>query len=396
LANHRLYMSVADLAVRVSEVDPYPVSLGDTSMVSVEVENIGQDVARGFSVSLYDSVPTEERRFASFMVDSLAPEEEVTLKAPYSIDTFRGDFVMIYAVVDKEERVLEYYLSNNTHPFQINSGVAGQVFSRPLGVLISELEISRSSVAMGSPQCNCIFVAAYDDPEHLVFESVGRDIDLARNKIVFSQGGDIVAYDLSDSLLSIVSTAPEDEAQPAISGENIAWVGNSSGVSSLYLKRSSAEIDTIRALTGTEVSNPEMSHTVLAWEETTGEDMDLFAYDLAADSLVSVFAGEGDQANPSVWGSVIVWEDRSRDGGDIAGLDLETGARLNIARRDGLQLHPSVSGDLVIWQDNRNGNWDIYAYSLSSGEEYPISRQKDDQVMPATGLAGILATWEWI
>ncbi|MGD8627901.1 MAG: M6 family metalloprotease domain-containing protein [bacterium] len=383
LANHRLYMSVADLAVRVSEVDPYPVSLGDTAIVSVEVENLGQDVAHGFSVSLYDSLIAEERRFAGFTVDSLVPEEAVTLQAPFVIDEFRDDFVMIYAVVDKEERVLEYYLSNNTDPFQINSGVAGEVFSRPLGVEISDLDISRSSVAMASPQCNCIFVSAFDDPEHLVFQSPGSDIDLARNKIVFSQGGDIVAYDLSDSLLSIVSTAPEDEAQPAISGENIAWVGNSGGVSSLYLERSSAEIDTLRMLSGALVSNPEMSHLALVWEETAGENTDILAYDLETDSLVVVFAGEGDQANPSVWGSVIVWEDRSRDGGDIAGLDLETGERLTIARRDGLQLNPSVSGDIVIWQDNRNGNWDLYAYSLSSGEEYPISRQKDDQVMPA-------------
>jgi hypothetical protein len=267
LAHHRLHMSVADLAVRVGEIDPYPICLGDTTTVSVVVGNLGRDVARGFSVSFYDSALAEECRFASFMVDSLAPEEEVTLEASYVIDIFRDDFVMVYAVLDKEERVLEYHLSNNTHTFQINSGVAGQVLSMPLGVSISELELSRSSIAMGSPQCNCIFVAGSDDMEHLVFESRGSDIDLARNKIVFSQGGDIVAYDLADSLLSIVSTAPEDETQPAVSGENIAWVGSSPGKSSLYLKRGSAEVDTIRTLSGAEVSSPDMSHMILVWEE---------------------------------------------------------------------------------------------------------------------------------
>jgi M6 family metalloprotease-like protein len=382
LAHYRLYMSVADLAVRLSEVEPYPVSLGDTAMVVALIENLGADVARAFSVSFYDSVLAEERRFASFIVDSLVPEEEVTVKAAHVIDTFRDDFVMIYVVVDQEERVLEYHLSNNTYPFQINSGVAGEVLSMPLGVSISELEVSRSAVAMASPQCNCIFVASPDDPGHLVFESKGRDIDLARNKVVFSQGGDIVAYDLKDSLLSIVSTAPENETQPAVSGKNIVWVGNSPGKSSLYLKRSAGEIDTIRTLAGGEVSNPEISHRLVAWEEKTGESTGLLAYDVVADSLVGLSAGEGDQADPSVWGSIVVWEDRSRDGGDIAGLNLETGERLTIAREDGLQLNPSVSGDLVVWQDNRDGNWDIYAYSLASGEEYPISRQADDQVMP--------------
>jgi immune inhibitor A len=383
LAKHRLYMSVADLDIRVTKVDPYPVVLGEPSMVSVAVKNLGQDVARGFSVSLYDSAIAEEFNFASFAVDSLAPEEGVTLEAPYAIDTFRDDFVMIYAVVDKEERVLEYYLSNNTDPFQINSGVGGEVFHRPLGIQISELEISRSSVAMASPQCNCIFVTAYDDPDNLVFQSPGSDVDLARNRIVFSQGGDIVAYDLSDSLLSILSTAPEDEGQPTVSGQNVAWVGTSPGVSSLYLERGPSKIDTIRVVSGGEVSNPELSHMMLVWEETTGEDTDILAYDLEADSLVVVFAGEGDQVNPSVWSNVIVWEDLSRDGGDIAGLDLETGERLTIARRDGFQINPSISGDIVIWQDDRNGNWDIYAYSLSSGEEYPITRQQEDQMMPA-------------
>ncbi len=390
LAHHRLYMSVADLAVREAELKPYPVDLGEDFIISAVIENRGEDVARGFTVSFYDSLKTEERRFASFPVDSLVPGQSVKIETGHRIETFREDFVMVYVVVDHEEAVLEYHLKNNTYQFQVNSGVAGEVLSLPLGVSVSELDLSRSAVAMASPQCNCIFVSDPENHEHILFESPGRDIDLARNRIVFSQGGDIVGYDLKDSLLYIVSTAPESEGQPTVWGENTAWVGSSPVRSTLYLKRGPGDTRTVRALEGGEISNPEISHRVLAWEETSFGQTRVQAYDLAADTLVSLPAAGGDRSNPAVWGSIIVWEDRSVDGGDILGFNCETGELLEIARKEGLQLEPAISGDVVVWQDNRNGNWDIFGFSIAGMEERPISRQQDNQLRPAVSDSTVM------
>jgi beta propeller repeat protein len=382
-AGKRFYLAVADLEVSIRRVDPFPVILDDSLAVHTVVRNKGEDAATGFELSFYDSIVAGERLFASFGVDTLMPGDSICVAPRYGVGCFRGDYLSIWASVDQDGRVLEYHRSNNICRYDVPSGISGRVLTVPLAAAISDMICSRSHVALASPQGQTILVMEAREPYRLAFETMGTDVDLCRNTVVLSTGGDIIGYDLADSVMFVVSTSPADEIQPTVWGDNVAWVSGSGDRTDLVMRRSTARPETVRTAGASEISDPDLSNELLVWEEMGDRDRDIMGYDLTGDSLIVICDEEGDQRKPSASGKVVVWEDDSSDGGDVAGVNLATGKRLDVASMAGEQVEPQVAGDLVVWQDSRNGGWDIYAYSLDEGREFPVSRQRDDQVMPS-------------
>jgi immune inhibitor A len=389
-AKQRFYLSLADLQVAVERVWPFPVAIGESLTVEARIENVGADVARDFALAFYDSIKEEARCFASLSVDSLAPGESMDLSVRHRIDRFRGDFVRLWAVADPAGEVLEYHNSNNSSALDVNSGIEGRSMVMPYEIDVADLKSSRTCFVFESPSCVCLVASGTVHPFNVVLEILGTDIDVSRNTIVFSSGGDIAGFDLADSLLFVVSSSEEYETQPAVWGENVVWISESPESTTLRLRRSSGDVRTVRSVTTGSIGNPDLSSTLIVWEEDRGEGIDILGYDLETGAIVVLCDDEGDQVNPAVWGNTLVWEDRSSDGGDVRALDFKSGSEFAVAVRDGSQQHPVVYGDIVVWQDSRNGNWDIYGYSLRDGSEFPISRQSDDQVLPSLSDSTVL------
>jgi immune inhibitor A len=382
-SSKRFYLSLCDLGVEIMDVDPFPVEIGSPLTMHVTLRNTGEDVARDFALAFYDSVVDESRCFASYPIDSLAPGEMLEFQANHTIDAFWGDYVRLWVAADPTKDVLEYYLSNNTKGMDLNSGIDGRLVVTPHEIGMRALRSSRTCYVVESPACNCLFASSTKHPYPILFEVSGSDIDLSRNTIVFGSGGDIAGFDLRDSVLFVVSTNSDYEYQPSVWGDDIVWLSDTADSTSLFLRRSSGAVKTIRRAGVGNLRYPTVSSTMVVWEETHGDGYDVMAYDLERDSVLVISAEEGDQTAPSAWGEIVVWEDRSTDGGDIAGMDLATGSRLEIVSAEGLQLKPVVHGDIVVWQDSRAGNWDIYGYSIGEDREFPISRQRHDQVLPS-------------
>ncbi len=382
-AGKRFYLAVPDLEIVIQRVEPFPVEIGETLAVHATLRNLGEDAAEHFRLAFYDSIVSEPRRFAAFYVDTLEPGDSLRVAPRYRVDGFKDDYLSIWGVVDEEDVVLEYHHSNNTARYDVNSGIDGNLLVAADYAPISRMMSSRSHVAAESPQGRTIFVMETAEPHGIVFQTMGTDVDLSRNVVVFSTGGDIVGYDIGDSVMFVVSTSPSDDIQPVIWGDNIAWISETAGGRRLMLTRAAADAETVRAFSSFGIGEPDLSRNLLVWQESGAWGWDIMAYDFAGDSLIVVCDDEGDQMHAAVWGKVVVWEDHSSGEGDIAGVDLETGALLEIVRQPDPQTHPIVSGDIVVWQDMRNGSWDIYAYSIADGVEFPISRQSDDQIMPS-------------
>jgi immune inhibitor A len=382
-AAQRFYLSLSDIEVAIDRVDPFPVTLGDSVTIYATVRNEGDDVARDFAIAFYDSIVEEPRWFAGIPIDSLVPGESLVLTTRHRIDVFWNDFVRLWAVADPQGRVLEYYLSNNSCYFDVHSGIEGELITTPYPISVRDVKSSRTTFVVESPACNCLFASSAEAPYSILFETPGGDIDISRNTIVFASGGDIAAFDLKDSLLFVVSTDEEYESQPAVWGDNMAWISVGDESTSVRFRGPSGSVESVHGLTAGTIRNLDMSDDMIVWEEDTGDGSDVMGYDLESGSAVAVCSEDGDQVNPSVWGKTVVWEDRSGDGGDIRGLDLELDRELAIAAGAGLQGNPVVYGDQVVWQDSRNGNWDIYGFSLNANEEFPISRQAKDQVLPS-------------
>jgi immune inhibitor A len=382
LARQRVYLSVADLGIEITGVEPFPPLIGDTVTVHAHLKNTGADVAAGFVVAFYDSAAGGSECFASSTVDSLAPGREMEIEARYPVGEFDGDFKSLWCVADDAGDVLEYYLSNNRALFRLISGIAGEMIVPSLVVPPRTFRFSRTGLVMEPTVCGCVLLTGAAEPFEEFFESEGSDPDISRNTMVFCSGGDIAGFDLKEGVPFLVSATENEETKPVVWGENIAWVSEGAESTSLVLKRGAMMPETVRTVAGSDIAAPDISSDMLVWEERSTAGSDIWAYDLEAGLVLPVSTGAGDQVSPRVWGRVVVWEDHSRDDGDIRGLDLTLGGEISIAEAAGSQRHPDIWGDLVVWQDQRAGNWDVYAYSLASGSEYPISRQTGEQIAP--------------
>jgi immune inhibitor A len=382
LAKLRFYLSVADLSVELSGVEPFPPAVGESLTVFASVANIGADVARRFEVSFYDSAVAEGRRFARVSLDSLAPGDRADLEVRYKVGRFQGDAVDLVCAADPDRSVLEYYLSNNLSRFKLNSGVAGEIINFPAEIRPSRVRSSRTGLVLDSPLCACVFVARAQSPNDILFGTSGADPDVSWNTAVFSSEGDIAGYDLAAGMPFVVSATADSESQPAVWGANIVWISEAPDSARVMLKRGSAPAQVIRSAAAGLLAAPDISRDIVVWVEGEAGAGDIWGYDLGADSVFAVRVGAGDRVGPKAWGSIVVWEDRARDAGDIHGLDTDSGRQFVIAEQPYAQQNPDIWGDLVVWQDMRSGNWDIYGYSLADSREFPVSRQVGPQVWP--------------
>ena len=389
-ASKRFYLSVPDLVVGITYVGELPATIGDSLTVSVDLENTGVDVARAFGLAFYDSVVTDETCFASFDVDSLAIGGEMSFAAKYHVGPFHDDYRRILCVVDNRDDVLEYHHDNNMTHFDVQSGIQGAAFAVAGLPPATGVAMSRSGIAGFSPWCSCVFTVGPAAPYDLAFEDPGHDMDIAWNTIVYSSGGDIVGYDLADSLAFVVSTDVDDETEPAVWGGNIVWVAYSPGQSALRFRAGQDTVITIRTAAVDGLGGPDVSHKYVVWHEDGESGFDIYAYDIETGSVAAVCDDPGDQMNPRIWGEVAAWEDLAWDGGDIHMADLATGERAAVATVGGAQVKPAVSGDFIVWQDDRNGNWDIYAYDLEEKAEFPVCRQVASQTLPAIADSSVV------
>ncbi len=380
-ASRRVYLSLADLELEFAGIDPFPVAIGDSVEITLKLTNKGDDVANNFVVSLYDSVVDDARKIAEFTIVSLGIGETSQVVAHYLIPRFRDDSVRLWGVCDKEHNVVEYYRSNNVVEIGVPSGVKGESVEFPYHLSLDRCVASRHLIAAQSPSCNCVFAARMDGSQDFVFESPGLDIDICRNTLVFSSGGDIAGFDLSDSMLLVVSSDELYESQPTVWADNYAWVAQGSDSTYLFLRSSEARVDTIRVTSGS-IAHPDISSELLIWQERYGLDWDIMAFDLGVRTIFPIAQTEDDEINPCVWGETVVWEDRKADESDIIAYDVTSGTRYNVCCASGIQEQPSIFGDIIVWQDSRNGNWDIYGYSVSEAREFPVIRQIDDQIKP--------------
>jgi len=98
---------------------------------------------------------------------------------------------------------------------------------------------------------------------------------------------------------------------------------------------------------------------------------------------------------PDISGDWIVWEDARNGSADIFGYNIASGSEVSICTATGGQSNPRISGNLVAWNDSRNaggqpGNVDIYAYDLNAPAlgTFPVSTDTHPETL--VGVSGNL------
>jgi hypothetical protein len=172
---------------------------------------------------------------------------------------------------------------------------------------------------------------------------------------------------------------------------------------------------------------PAVSDGVAVWQDARDGDWDIWGCSLrggnwlrrlAADAAgrchpltpgdpVVVSQAAGDQTKPAVWQDVVAWQDTRGDDSDIwaawlagsvderaalrthdpALAELESGPVCTAA---GQQSSPTLSSPVVFWVDKRDGEADIRAFDLASRVSGVVCDEAGDQLAPSAGGAAVV------
>jgi len=151
--------------------------------------------------------------------------------------------------------------------------------------------------------------------------------------------------------------------------------------------------------------NPAIDGNVIVWQDKrTGNQWDIYMYDLNQKNEVRVTTDASNQVSPSVSGNKIVWEDRRQGIPCVYIYDITTKTETRLTTGDNKQIRPVVQGDHVVWYSEgrtsvppvhvappagpHGGSWLTYFYEISTGKlmyyqnllthEYLTFRQETD------------------
>jgi len=203
--------------------------------------------------------------------------------------------------------------------------------------------------------------------------------------LIFHENLDFIVYDKP------ITTDPNDQIEPSISGNKIVWEDNRNGNSDIYMYDLSTNQEKQITTDPNEQSFPSISGDKIVWQDYRNGNSDIYMYDLSTNQEIQITTDPNEQSFPSISGDKIVWQDYRNGNSDIYLYDLSTNQEKQITTDPTTQFFPSISGDKIVWVDNRNNNWDIYMYDLSTNQEKQITTDPTTQFFPS--ISGDKIVW---
>jgi hypothetical protein len=204
---------------------------------------------------------------------------------------------------------------------------------------------------------------------------------------VTSDSGRIMLYQVSTGMLfSIANSSVLQE--PRISGTKIVWRqgGTISAQVMLY------DISWLGTSHEAEVlAGPvpptfavDIGERFVVWEELSGGQFDVVAYDLVSNTRIAVTTTESTNENePSTSGEWVTWQaqDKGSSSSRILAKNLVTGEERIIVDNGVANYEPSINGDLIAYESMVTGNLDVFVYRISTGETFQVTTDLADQYL---------------
>jgi len=194
-----------------------------------------------------------------------------------------------------------------------------------------------------------------------------------------------------------VSSGPGDKLFPAIAGNSIVWVDDSSASVQLY-DISSGNTSTISDATSIPLSLPyelatDGNSVVWTGEDPQAEGDILFLYDIASGRLQQVTDGSGAPGYPGVSQNYVVWVDGD-ELGDVYIYDIASGNSTTVTDDPYLQLWADIGANTIIWGDNETeeGDLDIAVLTLEQPRVRLLGDSGDDG-FPDVSSDGNYVAW---
>jgi len=296
-------------------------------------------------------------------------------------------------------------------------------------------------------------------------EQQSPDIDgntVVWQQLITYQGNadwDIYGADISDPAspqVFAIANYPNDEQNPAIQGDFVAWEDNYYGDWDIYFRdiSQSGRREVLLTNLPYDQTNPAVYGNMIVWQDNTYGDWDIAGANVIDPNSLFYIASfpDYDQTNCTIYRDMLVWQDNDIGlsnpkgkwnivGADIlrldkpkwyelvlsaedkvnvaiagdyivwqelAGTDWDLWAAditnpdepqlLPIAVGSGTSMNPDIDGNIIVWQDDLNGDWDVYGYNLTTREEFIISDNQpgqqvfSDQTNPR--ISGRTVVWQ--
>jgi beta propeller repeat protein len=137
----------------------------------------------------------------------------------------------------------------------------------------------------------------------------------------------------------------------------------------------------------------------IVWSANSGEDKNIYGYDLAAKQEFTVVEDSENQNSPATDGKWIAWEDHRSVSPRIYAWDAETRQVNPLTAYSSPQWDPDIRGEIIVFRDWRRSdkcswgdtpmmgpspycNWDIWGMNLATKEEFPVSAVGGAQYAP--------------
>ena len=128
---------------------------------------------------------------------------------------------------------------------------------------------------------------------------------------------------------------------------------------------------------------------VVWYQRTSGENADLYLYDLQTRTAISLTANGGPvvEIHPDIYGDWVVWDSYNLDTFDhnLVAYNLVSSEHItHPVSTYPFHPFPRIYENLVVWGDHRQGtdNGDIYGYDLDTRQEFAIITEPDSQYAP--------------
>jgi beta propeller repeat protein len=184
-----------------------------------------------------------------------------------------------------------------------------------------------------------------------------------------TEAGDIHIAEFPANQNSPLAANRSAQTRPVTDGKYVLWVdyrnepdraGNNADIYGMDLSSRSE----FAVSTAPDTQNdPEISGNIIVWADfRKGSESDIYAYDLSTKREFSITTAPGSQIEPAISGNIVVWRDfrnepnkQSGTNSDIYGYDLSSRQEFVVYRAAGPQGAPRVLGNLIVWEDASKG-----------------------------------------
>lgn len=201
----------------------------------------------------------------------------------------------------------------------------------------------------------------------------------------------VVVHDLASGVTKRISTSRVSDQYhaPALHGHRVAWTDNRGAWLDIYLY--DLDADTEIRLTYGEASHrdPAIWENRVVFVRAVGAAQDIHLANLA-DGTSLPLTTNGTSIDPSIWGEKVVWSDTSKPdlAKDVILLDLPTMTTARITDNHSMptftrtSLYPKTDGSWVVWEQvNPIGKLDSdpYVYDIATGATKALTTNEWDQ-----------------